>query len=183
MKYVPNTLSLSRLGFAAVVLVAAVQGHWSLAFVMLIVGASTDLLDGYYARKFDAETKLGRDLLQPLGAMALTVGAVLGLLIRGVWPWWAGGVLLALSVIFQLISWTAERSDFMRRLKRHQYYLHPFMNVFVLLAAIDSYMGVMLMYNPRLNWAMYVVYLGVIMVLAYYKRDWIREHLEGPQRD
>ncbi len=60
---VPNILTLSRF-VLALVLFALIDrdGWWRLSAVLFIVAASTDFLDGYYARKYGQVTVLGRVL-------------------------------------------------------------------------------------------------------------------------
>jgi len=60
---VPNTLTLSRF-VLAIILFALIDldGWWRLSAALFIVAASTDFLDGYYARKYGQVTVLGRVL-------------------------------------------------------------------------------------------------------------------------
>ncbi len=71
---VPNIISMARLGLS-VAMFAMIHFHifWP-AFVLFIVAASTDWLDGWYARKYDQVTKLGR-ILDPFCDKVLICGA------------------------------------------------------------------------------------------------------------
>lgn len=187
MKHVPNALSLSRLGFAAVVLWLANDHRWSVALVALVVGASTDVLDGYIARRFDdrfgTKTDLGKNKLEPLGDLALSGSAILGLLLAGVWPWKAGIALAVLTIVFQAISWLAASPKFMHRLpttqrvmramrrpKKVQRILHPLMYVVVFLAAIGYYIYLGTRDYPVVAVVCWTAVVLAVVVLAYTKR-------------
>ena len=74
MIYIPNLLTLTRIGLVPILLVL-LQSHqyvWSLLVFML--AGVTDGLDGYIARRFDAKTKLGA-LLDPIADKCLLVAS------------------------------------------------------------------------------------------------------------
>ena len=60
MLNVPNVLTLSRLVLSIVVFVLVPLGCYFSALVVFIVAASTDWVDGYFARRFQQVTQLGR---------------------------------------------------------------------------------------------------------------------------
>lgn len=104
MKSLPNILTGSRLVMALFMFVAfaAAAGavpyfsnriepdlqfalqRW--AVYAFIVAALTDFVDGWLARKLDAETVWGA-ILDPIGDKVLVCGAILGLLALGPQPW------------------------------------------------------------------------------------------------
>ena len=70
---VPNKLSAARLGLAIVVFaLIPLQQYWS-ALVVFVLAAGTDWLDGWYARKYDQVTQLGR-ILDPFCDKILICG-------------------------------------------------------------------------------------------------------------
>ena len=77
---VPNLLTLSRF-LLAIVLFALIDwdGWWRLSAVVFIVAASTDFLDGYYARKYGQVTVLGR-ILDPFVDKIIICGSFVFLL-------------------------------------------------------------------------------------------------------
>lgn len=87
MIYIPNILTLMRIGLVPVliVLLQDQQYLWSL-YVFLIAGAS-DGLDGFIAKRFNAQTKLGA-LLDPLADKALLVSAYIMLSVMQLIPFW-----------------------------------------------------------------------------------------------
>ncbi|MEM9409800.1 MAG: CDP-alcohol phosphatidyltransferase family protein [Planctomycetota bacterium] len=71
---VPNQLSAARLVLSFVVFGLIASGYPLSAFWCFVVAAGTDWIDGWYARKFDQVTKLGR-ILDPFCDKILICGA------------------------------------------------------------------------------------------------------------
>ena len=61
---IPNLLTLLRLLLIPVFLVAAFHGRHTLAFVLFLSAAVTDILDGFIARRFNQRSRVGA-LLDP----------------------------------------------------------------------------------------------------------------------
>jgi CDP-diacylglycerol--glycerol-3-phosphate 3-phosphatidyltransferase len=57
---VPNALTSIRFALAIAVMVLIPLGHFTSALVLFSIAASTDWMDGYWARKYGQVTKLGR---------------------------------------------------------------------------------------------------------------------------
>jgi CDP-diacylglycerol---glycerol-3-phosphate 3-phosphatidyltransferase len=75
---VPNALSTVRLVLAIAVCVL-VELHWYFpALVCFVIAASTDFLDGWWARKYQQITKLGR-ILDPFVDKTIICGAMIAL--------------------------------------------------------------------------------------------------------
>lgn len=87
---VPNLLSLVRLVLAVVFFVAVEQGRNLPAFWLFVVAASTDWVDGWYARRFDQVSRLGR-IFDPLVDKVIVCGAYVLLAAAGtaIAPWMA----------------------------------------------------------------------------------------------
>jgi CDP-diacylglycerol--glycerol-3-phosphate 3-phosphatidyltransferase len=89
----PNQLTTARLGLAIVlfVLIAnpGIPGSWLWCLLVFVLAAVTDFLDGYFARKLNLGSTLGRNL-DPLVDKVLTCGAYIFLLAvpaSGLSPW------------------------------------------------------------------------------------------------
>lgn len=93
---VPNTLSVSRLGLAAVVF-AAISAEWyGWAFGLFVVAAVSDWLDGYFARLLNQDTPLGRQL-DPLVDKVIVCGVYIYLAAipgTGVYPWMVAAIVV-----------------------------------------------------------------------------------------
>ena len=59
---VPNKLTLSRIVLSLVLFVFLLLGFYKTSFVLFVITAATDWIDGYWARKYGQITKLGRVL-------------------------------------------------------------------------------------------------------------------------
>ncbi len=59
---VPNKLTLSRIFLSLVLFACLILGFYKTSFVLFVITAATDWMDGYWARKYGQVTKLGRVL-------------------------------------------------------------------------------------------------------------------------
>jgi cardiolipin synthase (CMP-forming) len=69
---IPNLLTLARLIAVPVFLWASFQGRFTLAFVLFVSAALTDLFDGLIARRFNQRSRLGA-LLDPAADKTIMV--------------------------------------------------------------------------------------------------------------
>jgi CDP-diacylglycerol--glycerol-3-phosphate 3-phosphatidyltransferase len=91
---VPNLLSLSRVPLTAVLCWAITAEWWAVGLVTFAVAAFTDWLDGWWARKFNQLSAVGR-ALDPLTDKVLIASAFIFLIPtdagvewwRGIQPW------------------------------------------------------------------------------------------------
>ena len=99
----PNVLSALRLlgvpVFLWLILVPEADG---LAIVLLAVAGFTDWLDGYLARKWHQITRVGQ-LLDPIADRLYILATLVGLLIRGIVPWWFVVLLVSRDLIMALV--------------------------------------------------------------------------------
>jgi CDP-diacylglycerol--glycerol-3-phosphate 3-phosphatidyltransferase len=87
---ISNYLTISRILFAFVCIALIVQGglvSLIVSFLLFIVAAITDFLDGYYARRKGVVSDLGK-LLDPIADKVLILGIFLSFLTRGVVSVW-----------------------------------------------------------------------------------------------
>ena len=70
---VPNQISAARLALSIVVFILVPLEQYWLAFLFFLIAAGTDWIDGWYARKYDQVTKLGR-ILDPFCDKVLICG-------------------------------------------------------------------------------------------------------------
>ncbi|MFM8734316.1 MAG: CDP-diacylglycerol--glycerol-3-phosphate 3-phosphatidyltransferase [Pirellulales bacterium] len=103
---VPNILSFVRLILAIVFFVAFEQGRAAAAFWLFVVAASTDWVDGWYARRFGQVSRLGR-IFDPLVDKVIVCGAWVLLSAAGtaIAPW------MALVVTVRELMVTAIRAE------------------------------------------------------------------------
>jgi CDP-diacylglycerol---glycerol-3-phosphate 3-phosphatidyltransferase len=75
---VPNALSMLRLLLALVVGVLIELGSYLPALIVFVIAASTDFVDGWWARRFNQVTKLGR-ILDPFVDKIIITAALIAL--------------------------------------------------------------------------------------------------------
>jgi cardiolipin synthase len=80
----------------------------TLAFILFVVAASTDWLDGWIARRTGTVTAIGK-VIDPLVDRLLIAAAVIGLYMVGRLPLWVPIVLIARDLYLLYGSWVLER--------------------------------------------------------------------------
>ncbi len=87
---VPNMISAARLVLSCVLFVLIPLHYYWLALILFVVAAGTDWIDGWYARKFNQVTQLGR-ILDPFCDKILICGAyiLLAVEMKDLFPWFA----------------------------------------------------------------------------------------------
>ncbi len=86
MRHVPNALTFGRLFLGLCVGLLAIWpggGFWALASFCFALAALSDLLDGYLARRFAVESRLGR-VFDPLADKVLVTVALVSLTAGGI---------------------------------------------------------------------------------------------------
>jgi len=107
-----NLLTASRVALAPVIilllvadtrLISAVSNS-TLAGIVFIIAALTDKADGYYARKYDAVTRLGQSL-DPVADKLLMIPVLITLtcIDPPLLPWWAVTVVVARELLISCI--------------------------------------------------------------------------------
>lgn len=87
---IPNSLTLLRIflvPFLVVVLLTKFDGREYVGLAIFLLAALTDLLDGYFARRFGKVTRLGT-LLDPIADKLLICSALISLVELGLAPAW-----------------------------------------------------------------------------------------------
>ena len=96
----PNRITLARICLIPIFLVVylaqpfvPVANQW-LALVIFVIAASTDALDGYYARKLKLVTNFGK-LIDPLADKLLVCSVLVAFTATGLVPAWATILIIA----------------------------------------------------------------------------------------
>lgn len=84
---VPNQLTILRLGFLPLFLIATIYGHYRIALSVLLIAALTDTLDGFIARRLNQKTALGA-YLDPIADKLLLSSSFIVLSLKGKMAWW-----------------------------------------------------------------------------------------------
>lgn len=84
---IPNLISLARVLLVAPVVWCLVQGYFGWAIVLFAVAGISDAIDGYLAKHFHWESRLG-GVLDPLADKLLLIATFLSLAWLGMVSWW-----------------------------------------------------------------------------------------------
>ena len=108
---VPNVLSAARFLLALVLFGAIERGAWEASLWLFLVAASTDWIDGWWARRFNQVSRLGR-IFDPLVDKVIVCGGFVLLAGRGgasaILPW------MAVVVVVRELVVTAVRAEMER---------------------------------------------------------------------
>lgn len=100
--YVPNIFSISRIFLTVVFIFCIIYGLFGSALVVFVVAAVTDLLDGYIARKWHCESRLG-SILDPAADKCLMIFSYIILGLTRFIPLYATVVVVARDISILLV--------------------------------------------------------------------------------
>jgi CDP-diacylglycerol---glycerol-3-phosphate 3-phosphatidyltransferase len=107
----PNVLSIGRIALIPVVVVLLGSDdeatRWA-AFVVFVVGALSDLVDGYLARRHAMTTSVGA-WLDPLSDKLFVIVPATVLSMNGEFPWWATAVIVLREIAVSLLRWRLDQ--------------------------------------------------------------------------
>jgi CDP-diacylglycerol--glycerol-3-phosphate 3-phosphatidyltransferase len=107
----PNVISVVRILLIPAILVLIVRdtgpARW-LAAAIFTLGAASDFLDGYLARRHQMTTATGA-WLDPLSDKLLVAVPAIVLSLRGEFPWWATVVIVAREVAVTWLRWRLDQ--------------------------------------------------------------------------
>jgi cardiolipin synthase (CMP-forming) len=97
----PNVLSLFRLCLTAFFILAITYQRYTLALILFVAQAISDLLDGFFARMMHKKTDLGA-WLDPIADKVMLVSSYLVLGFQEIIPFWVVGIVLLRDVVLML---------------------------------------------------------------------------------
>lgn len=105
---IPNALSILRIILTVPVVLALLNNEFFLALVLFFIAGITDALDGWIAKRFSYQTRLG-SILDPVADKLLLVSSFISLNMIGLLPLW----LLLLIFIRDLMIVSGAMGNFM----------------------------------------------------------------------
>jgi len=108
----PNLISLLRIvisPFYFYLILSTDQLFQQLACVLFLIGALTDYIDGWYARKYNEITDLGK-FVDPLADKILTSAAFLSFVFLYIIPWWMVAIIILRDFITTILRIYGEYS-------------------------------------------------------------------------
>lgn len=103
MKYVPNILSSARLILAPYIFWLLWHRQYGAVLIWFFLSGISDGLDGWIARKWQAQSRLGA-MLDPIGDKLLLSGSFLTLALAGVMEKWLAALVLGRDVVILLFA-------------------------------------------------------------------------------
>jgi len=95
---IPNALTLSRLALCPLIVYCQMRQQYGLGIGLFVIAGLSDFLDGFVARRLDAETELGA-FLDPVCDKLLSLCFFTFLMTAGYCPPWFLGLLLAILML------------------------------------------------------------------------------------
>lgn len=90
-RQIPNAITVLRILLVIPIMVYLAKKEYGTVLVLFVLAGLSDGLDGYLARRFRWQTRLG-SLLDPLADKFMLVGTYLVLGWNGLMPWWLVGL-------------------------------------------------------------------------------------------
>jgi cardiolipin synthase len=112
--HLPNLLSFARLVLAPYIFLLLWQHNYRNALVLFTIAGVTDALDGFFARRFGAASRLGA-YLDPVADKILLSGTILVLSLTDAIEGWVAAVVIArdvLILLFACVLWNRARQNF-----------------------------------------------------------------------
>lgn len=94
LKHIPNLITVARMLLIPWIALALFEARYAEAAVLFVVAAVSDGVDGFLARHFGWQTRLGA-ILDPLADKAMILAAMVALVAAGLLPLWLLALLLA----------------------------------------------------------------------------------------
>lgn len=138
MSYLPNIITLFRIGMAPLLLLLLKDHQYVLAFYVFIVAGVSDGLDGFIAKRFGYVSQLGA-ILDPLADKLLVVTCYVMLSLDGHIPFW-----LLLTVVFRDLLIVAgylihvSMSGAMQMRPSYASKINTFMQIFLVVAILGN---------------------------------------------
>jgi cardiolipin synthase len=108
---IPNLITLARILLVPVVVWAIAIGRIDIAFLLFLVAAVSDAVDGFLAKRFGMKTELGA-YLDPLADKVLIVSIYVTLGITAVIPLWVVILVVSRDIMIVgaiILSWLVNR--------------------------------------------------------------------------
>lgn len=98
MRHIPNGLTLLRMLLTVPLAWLLRDGRYDLALAVALVAGFSDALDGYLAKRFSWQSRLG-GLIDPVADKLLLIACFIGLSDAGALPWWLAALVIGRDVV------------------------------------------------------------------------------------
>jgi cardiolipin synthase (CMP-forming) len=177
---IPNLITLGRILLVPVVVWAIITGRMDLAFVLFLVAAVSDAVDGFLAKRFGMKTELGA-YLDPLADKVLIVSIYVSLGIAAAIPAWIVILVVSRDIMIVgaiLLSWLVDRPV---EIKPHNVSrFNTGVQIFYACLVLAS-QGFKFNAEPLLTLVMLLVALLTLVSVGLYLAEWVR-HMNSAER-
>ena len=177
LRQIPNIITVFRLLLIPPVGWAILQGQYQLALVLFFIAGFSDALDGFLARAFNWQTRLG-SFLDPIADKTLTIVCFYLLAWKDLVPWWLFSVILLRDVV--ILGGAAAYHFVTHELEMHPTLLSKIntgLQIIVILAILYSE-GVSPLSTQLLNSLLILLFLSSVMSGLLYVLMWSRKTKE-----
>jgi len=175
---IPNLLTILRLAAVAPLVIFILARNSLAAFLVILFATLSDYLDGYLARRFNQETRLGK-ILDPTADKLLGSAAFISLCIAQYLPWSIFALFAARDLILLITMFilTAQRKQILTETKAGKFSTGLFM-LSLALVVIEVPYAILLFY---LCYAIYL-YTGATYVIRIFQTPEGKELKEEAKR-
>jgi cardiolipin synthase (CMP-forming) len=174
---IPNLITLARVLLVPVVVWAITAGEMKIAFALFLAAGVSDAVDGFLAKRFDMQTKLGA-YLDPLADKAMIVSIYVALGIAGAIPFWLVIIVVSRDIMIVgavILSWLVDRPI---ELKPHMVSKANTVAQIVLAVLVLATRAFDFEVDALLLLTMGAVAALTLLSTAFYVAGWVR-HMNG----
>jgi cardiolipin synthase len=170
---IPNLITLARILLVPVVVWAIAAGAMHLAFLLFLVAAISDGVDGFLAKRFGMKTELGA-YLDPLADKVMIVSIYVTLASTGVIPLWIVILVVSRDIMIVgaiILSWLIGNPV---KIKPHVVSKANTAAQIIYAALVLALYGYGFDAEPLLTLVMVLVAVLTLLSVAFYVADWVR---------
>ena len=175
---IPNLITLGRILLVPVVVWAIASGEMRFAFLLFMVAAISDAVDGFLAKRFGMTTELGA-YLDPLADKVLIVSIYLTLCFNGIIPRWIVILVVSRDIMIVgaiLLSWLVDKPVTVRPLAVSK--LNTAVQIIYAGLVLASF-GFELDIRMLLTLMMALVAVLTLLSVGFYVAEWVRHMNEA----
>ncbi len=170
---IPNLITLGRILLVPVVVWAIASGRIRLAFLLFLVAAISDAVDGFLAKRFGMQTELGA-YLDPSADKIMIVSIYVTLGISGVIPLWIVILVVSRDLLIVgaiILSWLAGNPVAIRPHAISK--LNTAVQIFYAVLVLAAH-GFGFAYDIMLTLVMVAVAGLTLLSIGLYLAEWVR---------
>lgn len=160
---ISNSFSFLRLLLAIPIAYCIYVDNYILLFVLIFLAVITDFLDGFFARKLDQITELGK-ILDPLADKSVIIIGTIAIILKGLIPSWLSFAIITRDLLI-LLGGIWFKNKYKKTLTANM-----LGKITVNVVGLSLFLSIF--YNK--DWVIYIHYLSLIMLItsfiSYFRR-------------